>query len=230
MSGRTYLYAISLGATRRSGGAAGGSGPRTPRDHRHLDVGDEAEAGPARRAPPPPEPAKAAGAPRPREGGPAVGKAPRGRRRDPLDRRRAPRLRALALEHGRSGRRARGPFRSIGGQAPRRGSGQDALAHRSRARRRLRRAPAKPKLVSRPTPAYTDDARAAGISGKVRVEITVDEQGRVVAVRLLQGLGHGLDEAAVAAARAMTFEPAVRCGRSSSATFKVGFNFSPGTP
>ncbi len=90
--------------------------------------------------------------------------------------------------------------------------------------------PAKPKLLSRPTPAYTEDARAAGIAGKVRVEITVDEQGRVVAVRVVQGLGHGLDEAAVAAARAMTFEPAVRCGKPAAATFKVGFNFSPGTP
>ena len=87
--------------------------------------------------------------------------------------------------------------------------------------------PAKPKLLSRPSPTYTDAARAAGISGKVRVEITVDEGGRVVSVRLLQGLGYGLDEAALAAARAMTFEAAVRCGRPTSATFKIGFNFSP---
>jgi periplasmic protein TonB len=87
--------------------------------------------------------------------------------------------------------------------------------------------PAKPKLLSRPSPTYTDAARAAGISGKVRVEITVDEGGRVVSVRLLQGLGYGLDEAALAAARAMTFEAAVRCGRPASATFKIGFNFSP---
>ncbi len=90
--------------------------------------------------------------------------------------------------------------------------------------------PAKPKLLSRPTPAYTDDARAAGVSGKVRVEITVDEHGSVVAVRVLQGLGHGLDEAALAAARGMTFEPALRCGKATSATFKVGFNFAPGNP
>jgi protein TonB len=86
---------------------------------------------------------------------------------------------------------------------------------------------AKPRPLSRPAPAYTDEARAAGVSGKVRVEITVDEQGRVVSARVLQGLGHGLDEAALAAARAMTFEPAVRCGRPSSATFKIGFTFAP---
>ena len=91
-------------------------------------------------------------------------------------------------------------------------------------------APSKPKALSRPTPAYTEDARAAGVSGKVRVEITVDERGRVVSVRVLQGLGHGLDEAAIAAARAMTFEPALRCGKPTTATFRVGFNFAPGTP
>jgi protein TonB len=90
--------------------------------------------------------------------------------------------------------------------------------------------PAKPHALSRPTPVYTEEARAAGISGKVRVEITVDEHGRVVSARILQGLGHGLDEAALAAARTMTFEPAVRCGRPSSATFKVGFNFAPPSP
>jgi len=87
--------------------------------------------------------------------------------------------------------------------------------------------PAKPRLLSRSTPVYTDAARAAGVSGKVRVEITVDESGRVVSVRLLEGLGYGLDEAALATARAMTFEAAVRCGSATAATFKIGFHFSP---
>jgi protein TonB len=85
----------------------------------------------------------------------------------------------------------------------------------------------KPKLLMRPHAAYTDAARAAGVSGKVRVEITVDEQGRVVAVRVVQGLGYGLDESAAAAARALTFEPALRGGKPVKATFTIGFNFSP---
>jgi protein TonB len=89
---------------------------------------------------------------------------------------------------------------------------------------------AKPKVLSRPNPVYTDEARALGLSGKVRVEITIDERGRVTSVRLIQGLGHGLDESALAAAREMTFEPSLRCGRPSSATFKVGFNFAPPVP
>jgi protein TonB len=77
-----------------------------------------------------------------------------------------------------------------------------------------------------PQPAYTDRARAAGIEGKVRVELTVDETGRVVGVRVLTGLGYGLDEAAVAAAERASFEPALRCGKPSRATFTISMRFS----
>jgi protein TonB len=87
--------------------------------------------------------------------------------------------------------------------------------------------PIKPKPLSRPTPAYTAQARAAGVAGKVRVEIIVDEQGHVTSARLVERLGHGLDEAALASARAMTFEPGTRCGKPSATTFKIGFTFSP---
>jgi periplasmic protein TonB len=86
--------------------------------------------------------------------------------------------------------------------------------------------PAKPKLVKLPQPAYTDAARAAGIEGKVRLEIVVDETGKVVEVKPLTSLGHGLDEAAIAAARAATFEPAQRCGRPSRSTFTIAIRFA----
>lgn len=86
--------------------------------------------------------------------------------------------------------------------------------------------PAKPRPRNVPQPAYTDRARAAGIEGKVRVELTIDESGRVVSVRVLQGLGYGLDEAAVAAAQTATFEPAMRCGKPARATFTISMRFS----
>jgi len=85
---------------------------------------------------------------------------------------------------------------------------------------------AKPKPRSVPQPGYTESARAALIEGKVRVQLTVDETGHVVSVKLLQGLGHGLDEAALAAARQVEFEPAVRCGKPISATFNISMRFS----
>jgi TonB family protein len=85
--------------------------------------------------------------------------------------------------------------------------------------------PAKPKPISVPQPGYTPDAQAAAIEGKVRVQITVDETGKVVDVKLLQGLGHGLDEAALLAARSATFEPALHCGKPTRATFTLGMRF-----
>lgn len=85
---------------------------------------------------------------------------------------------------------------------------------------------AKPKPRSVPQPAGTEAARAAGVEGRVRVQLTVDESGRVVDVKLLQGLGYGLDEAALAAARQAEFEPAVRCGKPARATFNISMRFT----
>lgn len=87
-------------------------------------------------------------------------------------------------------------------------------------------APAKPKLLNLPQPVYTDAARAAGIEGKVRVSITVDPTGQVTEVKVLQSLGHGLDESALAAARSARFEAAVRCGKPASSTFTIAMRFS----
>lgn len=86
--------------------------------------------------------------------------------------------------------------------------------------------PAKPKLLDLPKPTYTEEARAASIEGKVRVEITVDENGKVIGAKVLSALGHGLDEAAIAAAKRATFEAAVRCGRPTRATFTIAIRFS----
>jgi protein TonB len=87
-------------------------------------------------------------------------------------------------------------------------------------------APAKPKLLHLPQPGYTEAARAAGIEGKVRISITVDQTGQVTDVKVLQSLGHGLDEAALAAAKSARFEAAVRCGKPSSSTFTISMRFS----
>jgi protein TonB len=87
-------------------------------------------------------------------------------------------------------------------------------------------APVKPKPVTVLQPAYTDDARGAQIEGKVRVEITVAADGTVTGVRVLQGLGHGLDEAALEAARGSTFEAGSQCGKPIAMTFTIGMRFS----
>jgi protein TonB len=72
---------------------------------------------------------------------------------------------------------------------------------------------------------YTKDARQAEIEGLVRIEVTVDESGRVIAARLLNGLGYGLDEAALDAARKCVFEPATLCGKPVVGTAVVAQRF-----
>lgn len=84
----------------------------------------------------------------------------------------------------------------------------------------------KPKPVQVSQPAFPEEARAAGIQGRVRVELTVDTAGAVVNAKVVEGLGHGLDEAALDAARTYVFEPAQRCGKAVSATFTISVRFT----
>jgi len=82
---------------------------------------------------------------------------------------------------------------------------------------------AKPQGFVQPT--YTDDARAAGIEGRVRVEVTIDASGRVLGTKIVSGLGHGLDESAIAAAKRMSFNAATRCGKGVQSTFVISTRF-----
>lgn len=84
----------------------------------------------------------------------------------------------------------------------------------------------RPRPLSMPQPAYTETARAAGIEGRVRVRVDVDESGAVANVVVLEGLGHGLDEAAIESVRGARFEPAVRCSRPVSASFTISVRFT----
>jgi protein TonB len=86
--------------------------------------------------------------------------------------------------------------------------------------------PTKPRPVEIVQPRYSDEATAAQIEGKVRVEITVGADGAVTDVKVLEGLGHGLDEKAVEAARASTFTAGSRCGQAVATTFKMSIVFS----
>jgi protein TonB len=59
---------------------------------------------------------------------------------------------------------------------------------------------------------YTDEARQAGLEGTVILDLVVGEDGRVREVKVVSGLGHGLTEAAVAAARECRFSPGEKDG------------------
>jgi TonB family protein len=67
-------------------------------------------------------------------------------------------------------------------------------------------------ILSKPNPAYSDEARKLGIEGEVLVEVNFLASGQVRAVRVVKGLGHGLDEAALHAAEQIRFKPALQNG------------------
>jgi len=67
-------------------------------------------------------------------------------------------------------------------------------------------------ILSKPNPLYTDEARKLGIEGEVLVEVIFRASGQVQTVRVVKGLGHGLDEAALHAAEQIRFKPAMQEG------------------
>jgi periplasmic protein TonB len=62
--------------------------------------------------------------------------------------------------------------------------------------------------IYRPQPGYTEEARKAKLQGRLLLQVLVGADGRTGRVRVLQGLGMGLDESAVAAVRSWKFSPA----------------------
>jgi protein TonB len=84
----------------------------------------------------------------------------------------------------------------------------------------------KPKTKRPGQITYTKQAQEAEIEGSVRVQVTVDETGQVIAESVVTGLGYGLDERALAAAKATLFEPATLCGKPVVGTKILAFNFA----
>jgi TonB family protein len=65
---------------------------------------------------------------------------------------------------------------------------------------------------------YTDEARSLKIQGEVLLEVVLEASGKLRIVRVVRGLGHGLDDAAVRAAEQIRFKPALRDGQPADST------------
>jgi len=68
-------------------------------------------------------------------------------------------------------------------------------------------------IQSKPAPVYTEEARRLRVEGDVVVQVVFSATGEIRIVGVVKGLGHGLDEAAVAATRQIRFTPARREGQ-----------------
>jgi TonB family protein len=68
------------------------------------------------------------------------------------------------------------------------------------------------EITYKPNPVYTDEARRRKLEGEVLLEVMFGANGQLHVNRVVHGLGHGLDEAAMAAATKIRFKPAMRMG------------------
>jgi TonB family protein len=69
------------------------------------------------------------------------------------------------------------------------------------------------EILSKPTPVYTQEARNLKIEGEVLLEVVLEASGKIRVVRVIRGLGHGLDDNAVKAAEQIRFKPAIKDGQ-----------------
>ena len=67
-----------------------------------------------------------------------------------------------------------------------------------------------PKVLLRIEPVYTLEARKANLEGSVELSAIIRKDGSIEAVKVLQGLGLGLDEEAIKALKSWRFRPGMK--------------------
>jgi TonB family protein len=82
------------------------------------------------------------------------------------------------------------------------------------------------RLLLKPEPQYTDEARRNQITGTVMLRVVFSNSGQVEQIRAVQTLPFGLTERAIAAARQIKFLPATKGGRAVSVYMQLEYNFN----
>jgi TonB family protein len=73
--------------------------------------------------------------------------------------------------------------------------------------------PSKPVPVFKPDIEYTNEARAAGVEGRLVLHLVIGADGSVTNVVVVASVDPALDAAAVAIVQKWRFRPALRCGK-----------------
>ncbi len=83
----------------------------------------------------------------------------------------------------------------------------------------------KPIVLYQVEPEFSEEARKAKFSGNVEVYLWVDADGKPSHIRVVRGVGMGLDEKAVEAVRQYRFKPAMKDGKPVQVDLYVDVNF-----
>ena len=123
------------------------------------------------------------------------------------------------LGPGRGGNMGGGDFNAGGGGPGGGGGGYDRIFTG-------REVTSKARLISKPEPQYTEDARKNQITGTVVLKVVFQSNGTVTNIRTVSGLPYGLTERAIAAARQIKFVPATKDGHPVSMWMQLEYNFN----
>ena len=83
-----------------------------------------------------------------------------------------------------------------------------------------------PEVLFAPEAQFSEEARKAKVSGNVLVYLQVDATGKPTHIRVLHGIGMGLDEKAIEAVSAYKFKPAMENGHPVAVEMNVEVNFN----
>ena len=81
-------------------------------------------------------------------------------------------------------------------------------------------------MTFRVEPTYSEEARKARYQGIVLLSAIVRKDGTIEILKVLRGLGLGLDERAIEALRQWRFEPATRAGQPVDVALNIEVNFT----
>jgi TonB family protein len=80
-------------------------------------------------------------------------------------------------------------------------------------------------VLIHPAAVYTDEARSRGIQGYVVVQAYFDADDSVTVLKVMRGLGYGLDESALAVLKTWRFAPALQNGLPVTAIAEIDVPF-----
>jgi protein TonB len=118
-----------------------------------------------------------------------------------------------------------GDGKDLGGRAPGGGRGNSADDYERRVYP-PRDVSTRARVISKPEPQYTEQARREAITGTVVLRAVFSSSGEVTNIQAMQKLGGGLTERAIAAAKQIRFVPATRNGHAVSMFMQLEYNFN----